>query len=364
MEQVTIALGERSYDILIDNGLLDRTAEFLAPLARDGRLLVVSDETVWAALGSRLDSGLGDIKAVPILVPPGEESKGWAGLRTLVDALLDRGVERKDYIVAFGGGVIGDLAGFAAAVVNRGCNFVQVPTSLLAQVDSSVGGKTGINVTAGKNLVGAFHQPSLVLIDPSLLDTLDPRQVRAGYAEIVKYSLIDDADLFGWLERDGLEVLNGDPTSRSHAIAAAVAGKARIVEQDERETSGRRALLNLGHTFGHALEAETGYSDRLLHGEAVALGCVLAFDFSVSKALCPIEDADRVRGQFARAGLPTTLAEVGLERLGERLVGHMQRDKKREGGRTAFILARGIGQAFVDRQVELAEVADFLDRAT
>jgi 3-dehydroquinate synthase len=363
MERVTVALDERSYDILIDNGLLDRAAEFLAPLARDGRLLVVSDETVWAALGSRLVAGLGDIEAVPILVAPGEESKSWTGLRAVVDTLIDRGIERKDHIIAFGGGVIGDLAGFAAAVVNRGCNFVQVPTSLLAQVDSSVGGKTGINVTAGKNLVGAFHQPSLVLIDPSLLDTLNPRQVRAGYAEIVKYSLIEDAELFGWLERDGLEVLNGDPTSRIHAIAAAVTGKARIVERDERETSGRRALLNLGHTFGHALEAETGYSDRLLHGEAVALGCLLAFDFSAAKALCPIEDADRVRGQFVRAGLPTRLAEVGLERLGERLVGHMQRDKKRDGGRTAFILTRGIGQAHVDRQVELAEVADFLDRA-
>ena len=364
MDRVTVALGERSYDILIDDGLLDRAAEFLAPLARDGRLLVVSDETVWAALGSRLNAGLGDIEAVPILVPPGEASKSWTGLRAVVDLLLDRGVERKDHIVAFGGGVIGDLAGFAAAVVNRGFNFIQVPTSLLAQVDSSVGGKTGINVTAGKNLVGAFHQPSLVLIDPSLLDTLDPRQVRAGYAEIVKYSLIEDAELFGWLERDGLEVLNGDPASRIRAIAAAVTGKARIVEQDERETTGGRALLNLGHTFGHALEAETGYSDRLLHGEAVALGCVLAFDFSAAKELCPIEQADRVRRHFARAGLPTRLTELGLERLGERLVGHMQRDKKREGGRTAFILARGIGQAFVDRQVELAEVVDFLDRAT
>ena len=243
MEKITVALGERSYDVLIDDGLLDRAAKFLAPLARDGRLLVVSDETVWAALGSRLDAGLGAIEAVPILVAPGEESKSWAGLRSVVDALLDRGVERTDHILAFGGGVIGDLAGLAAAVVNRGCNFVQVPTSLLAQVDSSVGGKTGINVAAGKNLVGAFHQPSLVLVDPSLLDTLDARQVRAGYAEIVKYALIEDPELFDWLERHGPEVLNGDPAARMHAIAAAVAGKARIVGQDERETSGRRALL-------------------------------------------------------------------------------------------------------------------------
>jgi 3-dehydroquinate synthase len=212
-------------------------------------------------------------------------------------------------------------------------------------------------------LIGAFHQPSLVLIDPSLLDTLDQRQVRAGYAEIVKYALIEDTELFGWLERHGLEVLDGDPAARKHAIAAAVAGKARIVEQDERETGGRRALLNLGHTFGHALEAETGYSDRLLHGEAVALGCVLAFDFSAAKGLCPREDADRVRIHLVQAGLPATLAELGLERLGERLAGHMRHDKKREGGRNAFILAHGIGHAFLDKQVELADVADFLDSA-
>src|SRR5260221_780883 len=364
MARIQVVLGARSYDSLIEQGLIDRAGEHVGPLSRDGRLLVVSDETVWGLLGPRLEKGLGEIDATPILLPPGEDSKSWDGLRAVVESLLAHGVERNDYIVAFGGGVVGDLAGFAAAIVNRGCNFVQVPTTLLAQVDSSVGGKTAINAAAGKNLVGAFHQPSLVLIDPSLLDTLDPRQVRAGYAEIVKYSLIEDAELFGWLERDGLEVLNGDPASRIRAIAAAVTRKARIVGQDERDTSGHRALLNLGHTFGHALEAETGYSDRLLHGEAVALGCVLAFDFSAAKALCPIEQADRVRGQFARAGLPTRLAEFGLERLGERLVGHMPPDKKREGGRTAFILARGIGQAFVDRQVELAGVVDFLDPAT
>jgi 3-dehydroquinate synthase len=362
METTKVALGERGYDILIDHGLLDRSVEHLAPLARDGRLLVVSDETVWSALGAQLAKGLEGIELVPILVPAGEESKSWAGLQTVVDALLAHGVERKDHIVAFGGGVIGDLAGFAAAIVNRGCNFVQIPTSLLAQVDSSVGGKTAINVAAGKNLVGAFHQPSLVLIDPSLLDTLDPRQVRAGYAEIVKYALIEDAALFDWLQAEGTKVLSGDPTARTHAIAAAVAGKARVVEADERETSGRRALLNLGHTFGHALEAETGYSDRLLHGEAVALGCVLAFDFSAARGLCSAADADRVRAHFAAAGLPTKLADFGLDGSGDKLAAHMTHDKKREGGRTAFILVRGIGGAFVDKQVELADVAAFLDQ--
>jgi len=364
MDKITVGLGDRSYDVLIESGLVDRAGQVLAPLSRARRLLlVVSDETVWAALGQRLRVGLGGIEAVPILVPAGEESKGWAALQRVVDALLEHGIERTDHIVAFGGGVVGDLAGFAAAIVNRGCNYVQIPTTLLAQVDSSVGGKTAINAAAGKNLVGAFHQPVLVLIDPSLLDTLDPRQVRAGYAEIVKYALIEDAQLFGWLEEHGASVLAGDPAARTRAIAAAVAGKARIVEQDERETAGRRALLNLGHTFGHALEAETDYSDRLLHGEAVALGCVLAFDFSLSKGLCPSEDVDRVRDHFAAAKLPTRLADLGLAGAGQRLVEHMRHDKKREQGQTAFILARGIGQAFVDKNVDLADVADFLDRA-
>ena len=363
METIHVALAERSYDILIEHGLLDRAAEHLAPLARDGRLLVVSDETVWTALGGRFRAALADIEPIPILVPAGEASKSWAGLQTVVDALLAHGVERSDRIVAFGGGVVGDLAGFAAAIVNRGCGFVQVPTSLLAQVDSSVGGKTGINVVAGKNLVGAFHQPSLVLIDPSLLGTLDPREVRAGYAEIVKYALIEDAALFGWLEDNGAKVLAGDPAARTQAIAAAVAGKARIVEQDERETRGRRALLNLGHTFGHALEAETGYSTRLLHGEAVALGCVLAFAFSAERGLCSTADAQRVRAHFQSVGLPRSLTELGLQGQGDRLAAHMKHDKKRSGGRIAFILVRGIGEAFVDDSVELAEVAAFLDRA-
>jgi 3-dehydroquinate synthase len=363
MERIEVALGERSHDILIDHGLIGRAGEHLAPLARGGRLLVISDETVWSALGARLQAGLGEIRAVPILVLPGEGSKSWAGVQTVADALLSQGVERKDHIIAFGGGVVGDLAGFASAIVNRGCNFVQVPTSLLAQVDSSVGGKTGINVAAGKNLVGAFHQPSLVLIDPSLLDTLDPRQVRAGYAEIAKYALIEDAAFFAWLEENGAKVLAGDHDARTRAIATAVAGKARIVEEDERETSGRRALLNLGHTFGHALEAETGYSDRLLHGEAVAIGCVLAFAFSTGRGLCSAADTERVRSHFQSVGLPTTLAELGLKGRGEQLAARMRHDKKRAGGRTAFILARRIGEAFVDQTVELADVAAFLDRA-
>jgi len=361
MTIVPVELGERRYEIVIEPGLLDRAGDRLAGYARGGRLVVVTDENVWAAQGDRLVGGLGPIEALPVVLPPGEGSKSWAMLADLVDRLLELGVQRGDHLVGFGGGVIGDLAGFAAAIVKRGCRFVQVPTTLLAQVDSSVGGKTGINVAAGKNLVGAFHQPSLVLVDPLCLDTLEPRQLRSGYAEMVKYGLIGDAAFFARLEREGAALIAGDAVARARAIAVSVAGKARIVAEDERETSGRRALLNLGHTFGHALEAETGFSDRLLHGEAVALGTVLAFDFSVARGLCHAVDAERVRLHLAQAGLPVTLSDAGIEATGAALVRHMQSDKKREDGRVPFILARGIGEAFVNRRVELAEVEAFLD---
>jgi 3-dehydroquinate synthase len=361
--KVNVALGASSYDILIEDRLLDRAAVHLAPLARDGRLLVVSDETVWSLLGDRFRAALAGIWVDPILIPPGEQSKSWEGLSSVIDRLLAHNVERSDHLVAFGGGVVGDLAGFAAAIVNRGCPFVQIPTTLLAQVDSSVGGKTAINVAAGKNLVGAFHQPSLVLIDPSLLDTLGPRELRSGYAEIVKYALIEDESLFAWLEREGAKVLARDPGAMERAITAAVAGKARIIALDERETIGHRALLNLGHTFGHALEAETGYSAFLLHGEAVALGCVLAFDFSVLRGTCGEADAQSVRALLGSAQLPTSLGQLNLRRQGERLARHMSSDKKRAGGRTPFILTRGIGRAYLDRDVEMSAVAAFLDEA-
>lgn len=363
METIAVGLGSRSYDIVIEDGLIEHVREHLFQFARGKRLLVVSDETVWSTLSERLKAGLGDIEAVPLLVAPGEDSKSWSGLQSLCDRLLAEGIERKDVIVAFGGGVVGDLAGFAAAIVNRGCAFVQIPTTLLAQVDSSVGGKTGINVAAGKNLVGAFHQPKLVLIDPNVLDSLDSRQIRAGYAEIAKYGLIEDAQLFAWLESEGAKVVAGDTEARRRAIAAAVRGKAKVTEADEHEMSGRRALLNLGHTFGHALEAATGFSGRLYHGEAVALGCVLAFDFSVARGLCPEADAARVRAHFESLNLPTTLQTVGLGGRGAKLACYMTSDKKRELGRTAFILARGIGQAFVDKSVDLAQIAAFLDGA-
>ena len=362
MGVVPVDFGQRSYEVVIEHGLIDRAGEHLRSRARDGKIVVVADEQVWAAQRGRLVAALGEIEAVPVLVPPGEGSKSWTTLAALVDQLLALGLERGDHVVAFGGGVIGDLVGFAASIVKRGCHFVQVPTSLLAQVDSSVGGKTAINVPAGKNLVGAFHQPALVLIDPQALDTLDDRHMRAGYAEIVKYALIEDAPFFDWLDKHATRVLARDSDALAHAITTSIAGKARIVMEDERETRDRRALLNLGHTFGHALEAETGYSDALFHGEAVAAGVMLAFDFSVERGLCPAADAERVRAHLDRVGLPASLADARIDASGERLVGHMLLDKKREGGRLPFILVRGIGRAYMDRRVELADVAAFLDR--
>ena len=359
---VKAEFGPRSYDLVIEHGLLERAGALLSTLARDGRLVVVSDEQVWAAQGPRLVAALGGIAVESIVLPVGEASKSWTTLAQLVDRLLALEVERSDHVVAFGGGVIGDLVGFAAAIVKRGCNFVQVPTSLLAQVDSSVGGKTAINVAAGKNMVGAFHQPALVLIDPAVLATLSDRHMRAGYAEIVKYALIEDARFFEWLEDNAAAVLARDPAALDHAIATAVAGKAAVVAADERETKGRRALLNLGHTFGHALEAETGFSDRLFHGEAVAAGTMLAFDFSVERGLCAAQDAMRVRAHLDGIGLPTTLAAAGARVPGAALVAHMLHDKKRQGGTLPFILARGIGEAFVDKGVALDDVAAFLDR--
>lgn len=351
MKQIRVELGERGYDVRIAPGLIESVGEAVA-----GRLFVVSDETVWSALGDRLPSGTD-----PFLVQAGEASKDWATLAGLVDRLLAAGIERGDTIVALGGGMIGDLAGFAAAIVKRGIALVQVPTTLLAQVDASVGGKTGINTAAGKNLVGAFHQPAAVLIDPELLDTLPVRQLRAGYAEVVKYGLIGDAGFFSWCEANGSALLAGDANARIHAIAKCVAAKAAIVAADERETSGRRALLNLGHSFGHALEAESGFSDRLLHGEAVAVGLALAFRLSAARGCCPAGDGDRVTAHLATSGLPTSLAEAGVDASGARLVGRMRHDKKAHGGRTALILVRGIGNAFVELGVEAAEIESFLD---
>jgi 3-dehydroquinate synthase len=358
LKRVDVALGERSYPILIEHGLLDRAAEALAPFASGERLVVVADQQVWAAQGARLEASGLRLEVVP--VPSGEASKSWSELQRLIERLLVLEVERSDFIVAFGGGMIGDLAGFAAAILKRGCQIVQVPTTLLAQVDSSVGGKTAINAGAGKNMVGAFHQPAAVLIDPSTLETLDPRQLRAGYAEVVKYGLIGDLGFFCWCEANGAALLAGDVEARIHAIEASVRAKAAIVGEDERETKGRRALLNLGHTFGHAFEAEAGFSDQLLHGEAVAIGMALAFRFSAERGLCSSEEAERVAAHLASAGLPVR-SRIGTPAS---LVAHMAGDKKKSGGRVPFILARGIGEAFVDQSVELAEVEAFLSSAS
>jgi 3-dehydroquinate synthase len=362
MTRIPVALGDRSYDVVIEAGLLARAAEQLGPLARGRPLLIVTDTNVLAHEASlRASLATAGIATDTLALSPGEATKSWADLQRLCDWLLARGVERGDHVVALGGGVIGDLVGFACAILKRGCGFVQIPTTLLAQVDSSVGGKTGINTAAGKNLVGAFKQPATVLIDPDVLGTLPPRELRAGYAEVVKYGLIDDPDFFVWCEANGAALLAGDPAARETAIAHAVVAKARIVGADEFETTGVRALLNLGHTFGHALEAEAGYDGSLLHGEAVAAGIALAFDFSVAQQLCPPQDAARVKAHWRAVGLPDGLTAAGIRATGARLVEHMRHDKKASGGRLPFLLARGIGRAYLDRNVDLATVEAFLD---
>lgn len=362
MAIVPVALGARSYNILIEQGSIDRAGEHLAQFARNGRLIVVTDDNVAKAQLPRLQNALRTVNITvdPIILPHGELTKSWEHLARLMDDLLVREVERSDHIVALGGGVIGDLVGFAAAILKRGCEFVQVPTSLLAQVDSSVGGKTAINTAAGKNLVGAFHQPAFVLIDPDTLDTLPIREQRAGYAEVVKYGLIDDAEFFEWCEDNAAALLSGDSAARLHAIEHSVRAKAAIVADDERETSGRRALLNLGHTFGHALEAETGYSQALLHGEAVAAGMALAFRYSARIGLCDAQEAERVVAHLRDAGLPHGLKSAGIKASGVTLVAHMQHDKKMASGKLPFLLARGIGQSFLARDVDLSDVGEFL----
>ncbi|WP_066809633.1 3-dehydroquinate synthase [Sphingomonas asaccharolytica] len=362
MTIVPVSLGSRSYDIVIERGLLSRAAEHLKPLSRGRSMALVSDINVAPHLAT-LQSALATagIASETIVLPPGESTKSWAQLEAVTDQLLAHGVERGDHVIALGGGVIGDLVGFACSIVKRGCGFVQIPTTLLAQVDSSVGGKTAINTRAGKNLIGAFHQPGLVLIDPDVLDTLPAREARAGYAEVVKYGLIDDFSFFEWCEANGDKLLAGDPQAREYAIAHSVGAKARIVAEDERETTGKRALLNLGHTFGHALEAETGFSDRLLHGEGVAAGMALAFAYSARRGLCPGQDAERVAAHLRAVGLPDGIKAAGIAASGATLVDHMRHDKKMDAGTLPFLLAHGIGRTYLDHSVDLADVEAFLD---
>jgi 3-dehydroquinate synthase len=362
MKTVTVELGARTYPIHIEAGLLARAGEFLAPLAKGRRVAIVTDENLAVHLATAQASlTAAGIASEAIVLAPGEGSKSWATLQMLCDRLLELGVERGDHVVALGGGVIGDLVGFACSILKRGCQFVQIPTSLLAQVDSSVGGKTAINTKAGKNLIGAFHQPAMVLIDPHVLDTLPIRELRAGYAEVVKYGLIDDFAFFEWCEANGAALLAGDLALREYAIAHSVSAKARIVAADEHETNGIRALLNLGHTFGHALEAETGFSQALIHGEGVAAGCSLAFGFSAAQGICSGQDAERVAAHWRDAGLPDGLAAAGVSASGARLVDHMRHDKKMAAGTLPFLLARGIGQTYLDKTVDLADVESFLD---
>jgi 3-dehydroquinate synthase len=359
---VTVDLGPRSYDILIGRGILEQTGAEIARRMPGRRVAVVTDENVARFHLSTLSMSLkaADVDFATITVAPGEKSKSFETLATVVDGILGARIERSDLVLAFGGGVVGDLTGFAASMVRRGVRVVQIPTTLLAQVDSSVGGKTGINTGRGKNLVGAFHQPSLVLADAGVLDSLLPRIFNAGYAEIVKYGLLGDASFFAWLEDNWRAILAGWP-ERDQAIAVACRGKAATVVADEHEQSGRRALLNLGHTFGHALEAATGYSDRLLHGEAVSIGTVLAFAFSARRGLVSPKDTARVAAHFAAVDLPTTMAQIpGPPMVADTLMQAIAQDKKVSRGQLTFILVNAIGSAFVAHDVPPTEVADFL----
>ena len=358
---VPVPLGERAYDILVGRGLIESAGARIAALGARAAA-IVTDEHVGPLYASTLTGALEaqGLRTTLVVLPPGEATKSYASLERVCDAVLEARIERGDLVVALGGGVIGDLAGFAAAVVRRGVRFVQVPTTLLSQVDSSVGGKTGINSLHGKNLVGAFHQPSLVLADTALLDTLPAREMRAGYAEVAKYGLIDDARFFAWCEANWRGIFAGGP-ERDEAVAQSCRAKAAVVVRDEHET-GDRALLNLGHTFGHALEKITAYdSARLVHGEGVAIGLALAFRFSAFLGLCPPGDAERVEAHLAAAGLPTRLSQVpgGCGTVDE-LLAAMAQDKKVKGGALTFILARGIGQSFIAPGIEAATVRSFL----
>lgn len=367
---VPVSLGDRAYDIHIGAGVIDRLGPGLREIFPRGRALIVTDDHVAALHLDRARASLdaAGVKHEAIVLPHGEGSKSFPVLEQVLSRLLDFRIERRDAVVALGGGVIGDLAGFAASIAKRGVDFVQVPTTLLSQVDSSVGGKTGINTAHGKNLVGAFHQPKLVLADIALLETLPKRELLAGYAEVVKYGLLGDAAFFDWLEANGPALVAGDRAARIEAVRRSVSAKAGIVSRDERET-GERALLNLGHTFGHALEAATGFGPRLLHGEGVAIGMRLAFDLSVRLGFCPGQDAVRARNHMAAVGLPVAPGDIdGASALAEALapaalIHHMAQDKKVKDGKLTFILAHRIGEAFITQDVPIDAVDAVLKAA-
>lgn len=365
MNRVAVELGARSYEVRIGEGLLSRAGAEIAPLLHRRQVAVVTDVTVAglhlpSLLAAFVETG---IAVTALTVPAGEGTKGWDQLARVTEWLLEQKVERRDIVIALGGGVIGDLVGFAAAILRRGVRFVQIPTTLLAQVDSSVGGKTGINTAQGKNLVGAFHQPSLVLADTALLASLPERDLLSGYGEVVKYGLLGDAAFFRWLEAQGPALRAGDPAARLHAVTRSVEMKAGIVARDETE-EGERALLNLGHTFCHALEKATGYSDRLLHGEGVAIGCLLALQLSARLGLCSQEDPGRLAAHLRQMGMKTDLADIPGELPGaEALLALMGQDKKVIDGRLRFVLSHGIGAAFVAEDVPPAAVIAVLEEA-
>jgi 3-dehydroquinate synthase len=365
IDRLSVDLGKRSYEILIGRGLIAEAGSLMLPHLKQKRVVAVTDSNVARHHLEGLERSVraAGIAIDSVVLEAGEQSKSFAGLEGLLNQLLELGIERRTALVALGGGVIGDLTGFAAAVALRGIDFVQIPTTLLAQVDSSVGGKTGIDTPQGKNLVGAFYQPRLVLADTAALDTLPRRQMLAGYAEVAKYGLINNPAFFAWLESNGVDVIERADASLRHAVLESCRNKARVVAADEREQDAR-ALLNLGHTFGHALEAECGYSDELLHGEAVAIGMVMAFDLSARLGLCSLEDAARVQRHLASVGLPTAPSWIdGREWSAERLIRHMGRDKKVQDGRIAFVLAKGIGQAFFPAHAEVDEISALLETA-
>lgn len=362
---VHVPLGTRAYDVHIGPGLVSRAGGLIAPLLRRPKVAIITDENVGRLHLKTLLDGLEaeGIAHSTLTLPAGEATKSWPHFERAVEWLLAERIERRDIVIAFGGGVIGDLVGFAAAVLRRGVRFVQIPTSLLAQVDSSVGGKTGINAPQGKNLIGAFHQPSLVLADTEVLDALPARDYLAGYGEVVKYGLLGDFAFFEWLEANGPAAARGDMAARIRAVKRSVEMKAEIVVRDETE-QGDRALLNLGHTFCHALEAATGYSDRLLHGEGVAIGCALAFDLSALLGLCPQEEPSRVRAHLRAMNMKADLGDIdGDLPDADGILALMEQDKKVVDGRLNFVLARGIGQAFVAKDVDPDTVRALLQQA-
>ena len=358
MTVIRVDAGPKSYDVLI--GPVEAAIERINALAKSATPILISDPRVFALHGAPIAAALGT--ADPILVPEGEAAKDWDILHRLLAELARHKASRSTPIIALGGGSVGDLAGLAACLFKRGCPIVHLPTTLLAQADSAVGGKTAIDAFGEKNLIGSFHQPALVVADPAFLDTLDTRQLRAGYAEVVKYGLVDDPAFFAWCEREGPGLLSGHRDHQALAIATAVRAKARIVASDVEDRSGQRALLNLGHSFGHAIESEAGIG-ALLHGEAVAIGMVLAFRYSAQIGACPAADADRVAMDLAAAGLPTRLADIGHRGRAARLLDWMGRDKKNDGGALSLVLAHGIGRAYLDRAVDQQRLAAFLNEA-